>query len=45
MTDPKAFTKSWTITKEYKLKKDFEIKEFVCEENDRNSIQPMEKPV
>jgi hypothetical protein len=39
MTDPKAFTKPWTVTRIYKLKKDWEIKEFVCEENDRNPIQ------
>jgi hypothetical protein len=38
MTDPKVLTKPWTITREYKLHKDWEIKEFVCEENDRNPI-------
>ncbi|HEY4031503.1 MAG TPA: hypothetical protein VGM25_14235 [Caulobacteraceae bacterium] len=38
MTDPKVFTKPWTVTRQYKLHKDWEIKEFTCEENDRNPI-------
>ena len=38
MTDPKVFTKPWTVTRQYKLHPDWEIKEFTCEENDRNPI-------
>jgi hypothetical protein len=38
MTDPKVFTKPWTVTRQYKMHKDWEIKEFTCEENDRNPI-------
>lgn len=38
MTDPVVFTKPWTVTRHYKLHKDFEIKEYVCEENNRNPI-------
>ncbi|HEY4030681.1 MAG TPA: hypothetical protein VGM25_10080 [Caulobacteraceae bacterium] len=38
LTDPKVFTKPWTVTRQYALHKDWEIKEFVCEENDRNPI-------
>jgi hypothetical protein len=38
MTDPKVFTKPWTVTRHYKLHKEFEIKEYVCEENNRNPI-------
>jgi len=38
LTDPKTFTKPWTVTRIYKLHKDWDIKEFVCEENDRNPI-------
>ncbi len=38
MTDPKVLTKPWTVTRHYKLHKDFEIKEYICEENNRNPI-------
>ncbi len=38
MTDPKVLTRPWTVTRQYKLHKDWEIKEFTCEENDRNPI-------
>jgi hypothetical protein len=38
MSDPKVMTKPWTVTRQYKLHKDWEIKEFTCEENDRNPI-------
>jgi hypothetical protein len=38
MTDPKVFSKPWTITRQYQLHKDWEIKEFVCEENERNPV-------
>jgi hypothetical protein len=39
LTDAKVFTKPWTVTRRYKLHRDWEIKEFVCEENDRNPVQ------
>jgi hypothetical protein len=38
MTDPKIFTKPWTITRQYELHKDWDIKEFVCEQNERNPV-------
>jgi hypothetical protein len=31
--DPKAYTKSWTVQKTFKLKPDWQIKEYVCAEN------------
>ena len=31
--DPKAYTKPWTIQKLYTLKPDWQIKEYVCAEN------------
>jgi hypothetical protein len=31
--DPKAYTKPWTATRIFKLKPDWEIKEYVCTEN------------
>ena len=31
--DPKAYTKSWTVQKTFKLKSDWQIKEYVCTEN------------
>jgi hypothetical protein len=36
--DPVAFTGPWRVTRSYDLKKDWEIKEYVCEENNRNPI-------
>jgi hypothetical protein len=38
MTDPKVLTKPWTVTRVYHLEKRWEMKEFDCEENDRNPI-------
>jgi hypothetical protein len=35
--DPKAYTKSWTANRVFKLKPDWQIKEYVCAEN--NEIQ------
>ena len=34
--DPKAFTKPWTGTKQFKLRPDWQIAEYVCEENFSN---------
>ena len=31
--DPKAYTKTWTAQKIYKLKRDWQLKEYVCAEN------------
>ena len=36
--DPVAFTKPWVITRLYDLKPDWEIREYVCEDNNRNPI-------
>jgi hypothetical protein len=38
--DPVAFTKPWLVVRTYDLKPDWEIKEYVCEENNRNPINP-----
>ena len=38
--DPIAFTKPWQVVRTYDLKPDWEIKEYVCEENNRNPINP-----
>ena len=34
--DPKAFTKQWTGMKQFKLRKDWQISEYICEENFTN---------
>lgn len=34
--DPKAYTKQWTGTKQFKLRPDWQIAEYVCEENFTN---------
>jgi hypothetical protein len=34
--DPKAFTKPWTSTKQFKLRPDWQISEYICEENFTN---------
>ncbi|MBZ5661030.1 MAG: hypothetical protein LAO08_11545 [Acidobacteriia bacterium] len=34
--DPKAFTKQWTGTKQFKLRPDWQIAEYICEENFSN---------
>ena len=36
--DPVAFTKPWEIVRTYDLKPDWQIIEYVCEENNRNPI-------
>ena len=42
--DPKAFTKQWTGTKQFKLRSDWQISEYVCEENFSNKeIQEISK--
>jgi hypothetical protein len=38
MTEPNVFTKPWTVVRHYKRKKDWEIKEYICAENNRNPI-------
>jgi hypothetical protein len=38
--DPVAFTHPWTVTRTYDLKPTWEISEYVCEENNRNPINP-----
>ncbi len=38
LTDPVVFTQPFTVTRIYDLHKDWEVKEFVCEDNDRNPI-------
>lgn len=38
--DPIAFTKPWLVVRTYNLKPDWEIREYVCEENNRNPINP-----
>jgi hypothetical protein len=36
--DPVAFTKPWEVTRHYKRAKNYDIMEFVCEENNRNTV-------
>ena len=36
--DPVAFTKPWIVTRTYKRQPDWEILEYVCEENNRNPL-------
>ncbi len=36
--DPVAFTGPWVVTRTYDLKSDWQIAEYVCEENNRNPI-------
>jgi hypothetical protein len=38
--DPVAFTKPWVVTRRYDLKPDWQIQEYVCEDNNRNPIKP-----
>ncbi len=38
--DPVAFTKPWVVTRLYDLKPDWEIQEYICEDNNRNPIKP-----
>ncbi|HEY4030132.1 MAG TPA: hypothetical protein VGM25_07295 [Caulobacteraceae bacterium] len=37
MSDPKAFTKPWTVIRSYKWQPTWEQKEFICAENERNA--------
>ncbi len=42
--DPKAYTHPWTGTKQFKLRPDWHISEYVCEENfDNKSIEEISK--
>lgn len=36
--DPVAFTQPWRVTRHYKKAHNYEIMEFVCEENNRNAV-------
>ena len=36
--DAKAFTKPWVVTRTYTKKPDFQILQYVCEENNRNPV-------
>ncbi len=38
--DPKAFTKPWLVTRSFQLHPDWDLTEYVCEENQRNPILP-----
>ena len=38
--DPKALTKPWSVVRTYQLKPDWQMAEYVCEENQRNPILP-----
>jgi hypothetical protein len=38
--DPVAFTHPWTVVRTYDLKPDWQITEYVCEDNNRNPINP-----
>jgi hypothetical protein len=38
--DPVAFTKPWVVTRLYDLKPNWQIQEYVCEDNNRNPIKP-----
>ncbi len=40
VTDPVAFTRPWTVHRHYDLKSDWQIREYVCEDNNRNPILP-----
>ena len=37
--DPKAYTHPWTGTKQFKLRPDWQISEYVCEENNKYTYQ------
>ena len=42
--DPKAYTKSWTARKAFKLRPDWNIAEYICEDNFFNKdIQEISK--
>jgi hypothetical protein len=42
--DPKAYTKQWTGTKQFKLRPDWQLSEYVCEENFSNKdVQEISK--
>jgi len=42
--DPKAYTKPWTGTKKFKLRPDWHISEYICEENfDNKAIEEISK--
>jgi hypothetical protein len=38
LDDPVAITKPWKVTRHFKRAKNYDIREFVCEENNRNPI-------
>jgi hypothetical protein len=38
LTDPVVFTRPWTVVRQYKHRPDWEMKEFVCAENERNPV-------
>jgi hypothetical protein len=37
--DPKALTRPWPVTRTYERKPDWQMAEYVCEENQRNPVQ------
>jgi hypothetical protein len=40
LTDPKAYTTPWTVIRTYTRKTGEQILEYVCEQNNRNPVQP-----
>ena len=38
VNDPKAFTKPWTVVKTYSRRPNWDLLEYVCEENNRNPV-------
>ncbi len=38
--DPKAMSKPWPVVRTYSLRPDWELTEYVCEENQRNPLNP-----
>ena len=38
LTDPVVFTRPWTVTRRYEHQPTWEMKEFVCAENERNPV-------
>ncbi len=44
MTDPKALAQPWTIKRQYVRHRDWDIKEYICEQNNRDAADAQGRP-
>jgi hypothetical protein len=44
VTDPNALAKPWTFSWDYQRHRDWDIREYICEQNNRNSVDEQGRP-